>query len=71
MDRGSTIRKAAVYTQNERSQISMPQLGFEPTIQVFEWAKEVHALDRAAAVIGGMLTDRRQKSNTPKITFSY
>jgi hypothetical protein len=29
----------------------MPQMGFEPTIPVFEWAKTVHALDRAAAVI--------------------
>jgi hypothetical protein len=30
----------------------MPQVGFEPTIPVFEQAKTVHALDRAAAVIG-------------------
>jgi hypothetical protein len=27
-------------------------MGFEPTIPVFEKAKTVHALDRAAAVIG-------------------
>jgi hypothetical protein len=27
-------------------------MGFEPTIPVFERAKTVHALDRAAAVIG-------------------
>jgi hypothetical protein len=27
-------------------------MGFEPTIAVFERAKTVHALDRAAAVIG-------------------
>jgi hypothetical protein len=30
----------------------MPQVGFELTIQVFEWAKMVHALNRAATVIG-------------------
>jgi hypothetical protein len=30
----------------------MPQIGFEPTIPMFEWAKTVHALDRAAIVIG-------------------
>jgi hypothetical protein len=29
----------------------MPPVGFEPTIPVFEWAKTVHALDRAAIVI--------------------
>jgi hypothetical protein len=26
----------------------MPQVGFEPTIAVFEWAKTVYALDRVA-----------------------
>jgi hypothetical protein len=30
----------------------MPRVGFEPTIPVFERAKTVHALDRAAVVIG-------------------
>jgi hypothetical protein len=30
----------------------MPQVGLEPTIPVFERAKTVHALDRAATVIG-------------------
>jgi hypothetical protein len=30
----------------------MPQVGFEPTILVFERAKTVHVLDRAATVIG-------------------
>jgi hypothetical protein len=29
----------------------MPRVGFEPTIPVFEWAKTVHAIDRAATVI--------------------
>jgi hypothetical protein len=30
----------------------MLRVGFEPTIPVFEGAKTVHALDRAAVVIG-------------------
>jgi hypothetical protein len=30
----------------------MPQVGFEPTIPVFEQAKTVHVLDGAAIVIG-------------------
>jgi hypothetical protein len=39
-------------TQNKRTQTSMPQVRFEPTNTVFERAKKVHALDRAATVIG-------------------
>jgi hypothetical protein len=31
----------------------MPRVGFEPTTPVFDRAKTVHALGRAAAVIGG------------------
>jgi hypothetical protein len=34
----------------------MPRVGFEPTIPMFEWAKTVHALDRAATVISYHLT---------------
>jgi hypothetical protein len=49
---GSARRKAANYTQNKRAQTSMPQVSFEPTIPVFERAETVHALDRAASVIG-------------------
>jgi hypothetical protein len=30
----------------------MPRVGYEPKIPVFEEAKTVHALDRAAIVIG-------------------
>jgi hypothetical protein len=41
-----------VQTQNKRTRISMPQVGFEPTVPVFERAKIVHALDLAATVIG-------------------
>jgi hypothetical protein len=33
----------------------MPRMEFEPTIPVFEWAKTVHALHRAATVIGKIL----------------
>jgi hypothetical protein len=39
-------------TQNKRTQTSMPRKGFEPTTPVLERAKTVHALDRAATVIG-------------------
>jgi hypothetical protein len=39
-------------TQNKRKHTSVPWVGFEPTIPVFERAKIVHALDRAATVIG-------------------
>jgi hypothetical protein len=40
---------------NKRTQTSMPRLGFETTISVFERAKMVHALDCAATVIGWWL----------------
>jgi hypothetical protein len=39
-------------TQNKRTQASMPPVGFESTIPVFERAKTVHALDLAATVSG-------------------
>jgi hypothetical protein len=39
-------------TQNERTQTSMPRVGFEPMTPVFERAKTVHASDRVATVIG-------------------
>jgi hypothetical protein len=42
--------------QNKRTETSMPKLGVEPTISVFELAKTVHALDRAATVIGTIKT---------------
>jgi hypothetical protein len=38
-------------TQNRRTQISMPEEGFEPMTPVFKRVKTVHALDRAATVI--------------------
>jgi hypothetical protein len=30
----------------------MPQVGFEPTIRVLEWAKTIHASNGAATEIG-------------------
>jgi hypothetical protein len=45
-----------IQTQHKRTQTSMLRLGFEPTIPVFERAKTVHALDRAATVIGLLMT---------------
>jgi hypothetical protein len=38
--------------QNKRTQTSIPQMGSEHTIPMFERAKTVHVLDRAAIVIG-------------------
>jgi hypothetical protein len=38
--------------QNKRTQTAMPRVGLEPTIPVFERAKTVHTLDRAATVMG-------------------
>jgi hypothetical protein len=45
-----TYRKTQA--QNKCTQTSMPRVGFGPTIPVFERAKTVHALYRAATVIG-------------------
>jgi hypothetical protein len=45
----------ATQTQYKGIQTSIPQVGFEPMIPVFERAKTVHALGRAAAVIGRVL----------------
>jgi hypothetical protein len=56
-------------TQTEKpTQTSMPRVGFELTIPVFERAKTVHALDRAATVISHILrwaseTDLRKTVN--------
>jgi hypothetical protein len=42
---------STVQTQHKGTHTSMPQEEFEPTIPVFERAKAVHALDRAATMI--------------------
>jgi hypothetical protein len=52
LGRGSSRRKGATYFQNKRTKTSMPRVGLEPTIPVFERVKTVHALDRAAIAIG-------------------
>jgi hypothetical protein len=39
-------------TQNKRTETSMPPVGFEPTIPVFERVKTDHASDCVATVIG-------------------
>jgi hypothetical protein len=39
-------------TQNKRTQTSMPQVGFEPSIRAFEREKTVRASDCADAAIG-------------------
>jgi hypothetical protein len=41
-------------TQNKCTQTLMPQVGFEPTIPVFERAKTVHALYNGATMIDGV-----------------
>jgi hypothetical protein len=45
---GSARGKASTYTQNKRTQTSVPRVVFEPTTPVFERTKTVHSLDRAA-----------------------
>jgi hypothetical protein len=40
------------HKQNTRTQTSIPEVGLEPTIPVYELAKTVHASDSAATVIG-------------------
>jgi hypothetical protein len=47
--------------QNKGTQTSMPLVGFETTVLVFERAKMVHALDRAATVIG-LMVDQEVKT---------
>jgi hypothetical protein len=52
-------------TGNKRTQTSMPKVGFEPIIPAFDRANTVHALDRAATVIGRLHT-RHIKYNNEK-----
>jgi hypothetical protein len=53
------VHNCATYTQNKRTQISMPRVGFEFTTPVFERVKTVQALDRAASVIGNLRAQHR------------
>jgi hypothetical protein len=43
-----------IQTQNKHAETSMPRVGFEPKIPVFERAKTVHVLDSAATVIDNL-----------------
>jgi hypothetical protein len=54
MDEGSAHHKAVTYTQiqNKCRQISMPAVGFKPTIPVFKGVKTFHALDHTTTVTG-------------------
>jgi hypothetical protein len=62
-------RKASTYTQHKlhkqkkRGETSMPRVGCEPTIPVFERTKIFHASDRAAILI--------RYQNTKRIIFSW
>jgi hypothetical protein len=48
----------------------MPQVGFEHTTPVFERAKTVHTLDRAATVIGThkLTKDKSWRQNIARFT---
>jgi hypothetical protein len=43
-------------TQNKHKQISMSRVGFEPKVPALERAKIADALDRAATVIGKIIS---------------
>jgi hypothetical protein len=45
------------HTHTHTHQTSLPWVGFDPTIPASERAKTVHALDRAATVIGYLLPE--------------
>jgi hypothetical protein len=58
----------ATQTQNKRRQTSMPRVGFESMTPVFERAKTVYTLHRAATVIGLPLFTLCKYINTCKET---
>jgi hypothetical protein len=49
------------HKQNKRTQTSMCRVGYEPTTPVFERAKAIHTSDRAANVVGIVLSYRCRK----------
>jgi hypothetical protein len=53
---GRAISPTQGHKQNKRTQTSVPRVAFEHTIPVFEQAKTVHVLHRAATVIGNERT---------------
>jgi hypothetical protein len=52
LGRGISPSQDRYLRTEQRKQISLPEVGFEPTIPLFERTKTVHAFDRAATVIG-------------------
>jgi hypothetical protein len=66
-------------TRNKCTQTSMPWVGFEPRTQLFERAKTLHALGRAATVNGTRITGviyikwrcNDLKWNDPSIDFLF
>jgi hypothetical protein len=50
------IMHRTTQTQNKRTHTSKPRVGFKHTTPVFERAKNVHALDCAATVVGRLQT---------------
>jgi hypothetical protein len=71
---GGRARRKAPYLhtgqikQNKRTQICIPQVGFEPTIPVFERAKTVHALDRAVTVNCRLLFHQKESGQILKLS---
>jgi hypothetical protein len=71
LDGRSALRMAATYTQNKRTQTtSMLSVEFEPTIPALATAKTLHALYRAATVIGtrGVSSDEKFRVRTCKLS---
>jgi hypothetical protein len=60
LERGSALHTQDGTNKKEHTQTSMPQVGFEPMISMFERARTINALDRGATVIGWRLKYLRQ-----------
>jgi hypothetical protein len=58
-------------THRINAHISMPGVGFEPTVPALERAKTVHALDRAATVIGSLDLAEYTYVAVPKIKIRF
>jgi hypothetical protein len=57
--------------QHKRAQTSIPSVGFEPMISVLERSKTVHALERAATMIGDGRTSPRFIPEGNSTAFKY
>jgi hypothetical protein len=55
------------HTQNKRTHISMPWVGIEPTILVFEWAKTIHDFDRAAGLAVAQAVSHRAPTTATRV----